>query len=87
MRKSYLQSIALVTVIALSASGMAVAEPLAPGKPAGVRQANLSDNGTVVAVGLMAVAIVIGVVASQNGAQGGYVGGVNPTASTFATSP
>ena len=40
--------------------------PLAPGKPAGVRQAQLETGGILLVAGIVALAAVIAVVASDN---------------------
>ncbi len=61
MRKSYVKTGAVVTAIALSISGTTYAEPLAPGKPAGVHQAQLGDKEWLVAggLGLLVIAVVV----------------------------
>ena len=66
MRKSYVMKGAIVTAIALSISGTTFAEPLAPGKPAGVRAAQMGDKEWLVAggIGLVALAVVIANVGS-----------------------
>ena len=63
---------ALILSTSLLASSVAVAAdnagPLAPGKPAGVKQADLGSNTTLVLLGFGVVAaIVIGVASSSNG--------------------
>ncbi|MBW8709418.1 MAG: hypothetical protein JF627_09195 [Alphaproteobacteria bacterium] len=52
MRKSYVKTGAVVTAIALSLSGASFADPLAPGKPAGVHQAQMGDKEWLVFGGL-----------------------------------
>src|SRR4051812_17731075 len=66
MRKSYVMTGAAVTAIALSISGTTFAEPLAPGKPAGVRAAQMGDKEWLVAgsIGLVALVVVVANVGS-----------------------
>jgi hypothetical protein len=65
MRKATIKTGAIVTAIVLSVSGMAVAAPLAPGKPAGVHAAQLGQKEWLVFGG---VAVVLaGVLISQAG--------------------
>ena len=59
MRKSTFKIGAIVTAIALSVSGMALAEPLAPGKPAGVRAAQMGDKEWIVFGGIAIVAAAV----------------------------
>jgi len=59
MRKSTFKIGAIVTAIALSVSGMALAEPLAPGKPAGVRAAQMGDKEWLVFGGIAIVAAAV----------------------------
>ena len=61
MRNSYLKAVAIIAAIAFSASGMAVAEPLQPGKPAGVHAAQMGNKEWLVFGGLtvLVAAIVI----------------------------
>lgn len=51
----------IVTVIALTASSMTWADPLAPGKPAGVHAAQMGDKEWLVfgGVGVLVAAVVI----------------------------
>ena len=61
MRKASLKTGAIVTAIALSVCAMASAEPLSPGKPAGVRAAQMGDKEWLVfgGVGLVVAAVLI----------------------------
>jgi len=61
MRKVGLIAGATVTAIALTFSGMVWAEPLAPGKPAGTRAAQLGDRELLVfgAIGVTLAAVLI----------------------------
>lgn len=67
MRKSYVMTGAVVTAIALSISGTTFADPLAPGKPAGVRAAQMGDKEWLVFGGLGAVAAVVAVASAGGG--------------------
>ena len=66
MRKSYLKSFAIVAATALTVSGTAVADPLAPGKPAGVHAAQMGDREWLVFGGIAAAAAII-LIASAGG--------------------
>jgi hypothetical protein len=69
---------AAVLAFSLMASSASAADgALAPGKPAGVRQADIEAGGVLLVAGIVAVAAVIAVVASTT--QG------NSTTSTSAT--
>ena len=75
---------ALILSTSLLASSVAVAAdnagPLAPGKPAGVKQADLGSSTTLVLLGFAVVAaIAIGVASGSNGSP------VQPTAPTGTT--
>jgi hypothetical protein len=75
---------ALILSTSLLASSVAVAAdnagPLAPGKPAGVKQADLGSPTTLVLLGFAVVAaIAIGVASGSNGSP------VQPTAPTGTT--
>jgi hypothetical protein len=59
MRKATIKTGAIVTAIVLSVSGMAVAAPLAPGKPAGVHAAQLGDREWFVFGGVAVVAAAV----------------------------
>ena len=58
MRKAF-KTGAIVTAIALSVSGMAWADPLAPGKPAGVRAAQMGEKEWLVFGGIAVVAAAV----------------------------
>jgi hypothetical protein len=55
---------ALVAMTMTVSSAFAADGPLAPGKPAGVRQADIEAGGVLLVAGIVAVAAVIAVVAS-----------------------
>ena len=61
MRKSYVMTGAIVTAIALSISGTTFAEPLAPGKPAGVHAAQMGNKEWLVfgGIGVVAAGLLI----------------------------
>jgi hypothetical protein len=59
MRKTTFKTGAIVTAIALSVSGMAVAAPLAPGKPAGVHAAQFGSKEWLVFGGIAVVATAV----------------------------
>jgi hypothetical protein len=59
MRKACFKTGAIVTAIALSVSSMAVAAPLAPGKPAGVHAAQLGNKEWLVFGGVAVVAAAV----------------------------
>ena len=67
MRKSYLKSFAIVAGIALTVPGTALADPLAPGKPAGVHAAQMGDKEWLVVGGLAAVAVIVLITTSGRG--------------------
>ena len=70
--------LAMVMMVSGTISGAFAAEgALAPGKPAGVRQADIEAGGVLLVAGIVAVAAVIAVVASTT--QG------NSTSSTTGT--
>lgn len=58
MRKAF-KTGAIVTAIALSVSGMAWADPLAPGKPAGVHAAQMGEKEWLVFGGIAVVAAAV----------------------------
>ena len=68
MRKSYVMTGAIVTAIALSISGTTFAEPLAPGKPAGVRAAQMGDKEWLVfgGLGVLAAGLLIATAGGGN---------------------
>jgi len=59
--KAFRNAASIVTVIALSVSAAAYADPLAPGKPAGVRAAQMTDKEWLVfgGVGVALAAVLI----------------------------
>jgi hypothetical protein len=67
MRKSYVMTGAIVTAIALSISGTTFAEPLAPGKPAGVRAAQMGNKEWLVFGGLAVAAATIAIASAGGG--------------------
>jgi hypothetical protein len=69
MRKSYVKIGAVVTAIALSISGMALAGPLAPGKPAGVHEAQMGDKEWIVFGG---VAVLVAGILIANAGSGDH---------------
>ena len=66
MRKSYLKNMAIVAAMALTVSGTALANPLAPGRPAGVHAAQMGSKEWLVFGGLAAAAAVV-LIASAGG--------------------
>jgi hypothetical protein len=66
MRKASLKAGAIVTAIALSFSAVAWADPLAPGKPAGVQAAQMGNKEWLVFGGVSVV--VAAVLIANNGA-------------------
>ena len=67
MRKFHVKMSAVVTAIALSISGTAFAAPLAPGKPAGVHQAQMGDKEWLVFGGLAAAGAVLAIASAGGG--------------------
>ena len=59
MRNAYIKTAAIVTAIVFSVFGMALAAPLAPGKPAGVHAAQLGDREWLVFGGVAVVAAAV----------------------------
>lgn len=74
-----------VLVLALSASGALAGEVLPPGKPAGVRQAQVSDT-TILYGALGAGAIAGFIVALTSGSNSGPIVSP-PTTTSIATAP
>ncbi len=68
MRKSYVMTGAIVTAIALSISGTSFADPLVPGKPAGVRAAQMGDKEWLVfgGLGVLAAGLLIATAGGGN---------------------
>ncbi len=80
-----LANIAIAGLLAATAATSAFADapansPLAAGKPAGVKQAQLAGNGLLLAIGIGAVVAAAVVVATTNG-------GHNVANSTNSTTP
>ena len=70
---------AALLALSMTVSGASAADgALAPGKPAGVRQADIEAGGVVLVAGIVAVAAVIAVVASTT--QGNSVTSTSGTA-------
>ena len=70
---------AALLALSMMVSGASAADgALAPGKPAGVRQADIEAGGVVLVAGIVAVAAVIAVVASTT--QGNSVTSTSGTA-------
>lgn len=65
MRSSYFKILAAGTVIIFSVSQMALAAPLVPGKPAGVKAAQMGDKEWLVFGGL--TVLVAAVLIANNG--------------------
>jgi hypothetical protein len=82
MRKATIKTGAIVTAIALSISGMAVAEPLAPGKPAGVHAAQFGNKEWLVLGG---VAVVVAAVLIANNGSGEHEAVVTPPITVTST--
>ncbi len=81
MRKiiSAVMALGLVASSAAYAADSSNTAPLSPGKPAGVKHAELASSGMLIAIGIGVAAIVAGVVAAQSSSQQGFVGTANPT--------
>ena len=82
MRKATIKTGAIVTAIALSISGLAVADPLAPGKPAGVRAAQLGEKEWLVFGG---IAVVAAAVLIANAGSGEHPAVVTPPITVTST--
>jgi len=67
MRKFQAKTGAVITAIAVSISSATFADPLAPGKPAGVHQAQAGDKEWLVFGGIAAVAAGVAIVAAGGG--------------------
>jgi len=61
VRKFHIKMSAVVTAIAIAISGTAFAAPLAPGKPAGVHQAQAGDKEWLVFGGLAVAGAVLAI--------------------------
>ena len=82
MRKSTFKTGAIVTAIALSVSGMALAAPLAPGKPAGVHAAQLGEKEWLVFGG---VAVVLAGVLIANAGSGEHAAAAVSSPATLSS--
>ncbi|HZQ41426.1 MAG TPA: hypothetical protein VFA87_11545 [Rhizomicrobium sp.] len=82
MRKTHIRTGAIVTAIALFVSGMALAEPLAPGKPAGVQAAQMGNKEWLVFGGL---AVVVAAVLIANNGSGEHQEVVTPPITVTST--
>lgn len=69
------RGVAIISVMGLVSSGMAVADPLSAGKPAGVKQAQMESDTTLVWIALAGVAAAGIAAAAASGS----------SASTFTT--
>jgi len=67
MRKFQVKTGAVIVAIAVSISSTTFADPLAPGKPAGVHQAEMSQKEWLVFGGIAAVAAGVAIVAAGGG--------------------
>jgi hypothetical protein len=67
MRKSYVMTGAIVTAIALSISWTTFAQPLAPGKPAGVRAAQMGNKEWLIFGGLGVAAVTFAIATAGGG--------------------
>jgi len=79
-----------ILCIAAVAAGLvfspALADPLSPGKPAGVRQAQDWDNGTVmIIIGVGVAAAAIAIAASSGNSSGPTAVTTSPVVSTSTT--
>ena len=73
MRRATIKIGAIVTAIALSFAGMASAEPLAPGKPAGVHAAQFGEKEWLVFGGIAVVAAAVLIAQAGSGEHQGVV--------------
>jgi hypothetical protein len=84
MRKACLKTGAIVTAIAFSITGVALAEPLSPGKPAGVHTAQMMGDKEWLVFGGIAV-VAAAVLISQAGS-GEHQAVVTPPITVTSTS-
>jgi hypothetical protein len=75
MRKASIKTGAIVTAIALSVSTLAWADPLVPGKPAGVQAAQMGNKEWLVFGG---VAVLLAAVLIANNGSGSHEAVVSP---------
>lgn len=83
MPRAYFKAGAFITAIAFFGSGMASADPLTPGKPAGVHAAQLGEKEWLVFGGL--AVLVVAVVIANNGS-GEHQSVVTPPITVVTTS-
>jgi len=86
MRKFQVKTGAIIVAIAVSISSATFAGPLAPGKPAGVHQAQAGDKEWLIFGGIAVAAAGIAIVAAGGGHQN-TPGQVVTVVTTSATSP
>ena len=86
MRKVGFNASIFVIAIGLAASPMAGAEPLAPGKPAGVHAAQMGDKEWLVLGGVAAAAIAVAI-ATSGGRSSNAQGQAVSVQTTSATNP
>jgi hypothetical protein len=84
MRRGCFKIGAIVTAIALSVTGVALADPLAPGKPAGVHTAQLMGDKEWLVFG--GVAVVVAAVLIANNGSGEHQPVVTPPITVTSTS-
>ena len=82
MRKTYIKIGAIVTAIVVCATGMALAGPLVPGKPAGVHAAQLGNKEWLVFGG---IAVVAAAVLIANAGSGEHPAVVTPPITVTST--
>lgn len=83
--KTALAALSVAGLIGSQAMAADVAAPLAPGKPAGVHQAQRSPNILLIG-GAVVIAVVAVVVATQSGNNGGVCGTACSGTTTTTTS-
>jgi len=86
MRKFQVKTGAVIIAIAVSISSAAFAGPLAPGKPAGVHQAQAGNKEWLIFGGVAVAAAGIAIV-SAGGGHGAPAGQVVTVVTTSATAP
>lgn len=75
MRRVIAPLVSIVLFVTSAFAGTNTNGPLAPGKPAGVKQADLGDDTLLYIVGIGAVIAGIAIIASDNGNGHGSVSG------------
>lgn len=86
MRKFYVKPGVIGIAIALSISGTAFADPLAPGKPAGVHKAQTDNKEWLVFGGLAAAGVGLAILSAGSG-NSAAPGQVVTVVTTSATAP